>query len=136
MLPILHADRFKAIGIQPPKGVLLHGPPGTGKTLLARACANQTKAAFLKLAGPQLVQMYIGDGAKIVRDAFKLAIEKAPSIVFIGHITLINNIYARFFFCFFLFFFHFSLVNDGQTRNTKLCVCVCVCVILCMCVSN
>lgn len=59
-------------------GVLLYGPPGTGKTLLARACAAQTNATFLKLAGPQLVQMFIGDGAKIVRDAFALAKEKVP----------------------------------------------------------
>ncbi len=59
------AERFKAVGIVPPKGVLLYGPPGTGKTLLARACAKQTDAVFLKLAGPQLVQMYIGDGAKV-----------------------------------------------------------------------
>ncbi len=56
----------------------MYGPPGTGKTLLARACAAQTNACFLKLAGPQLVQMFIGDGAKLVRDAFALAKEKAP----------------------------------------------------------
>ena len=57
VLPIQHADKFKNIGIKPPKGVLMYGPPGTGKTLLARACAAQTNAAFLKLAGPQLVQV-------------------------------------------------------------------------------
>lgn len=62
----------------------MYGPPGTGKTLLARACAAQTNATFLKLAGPQLVQMFIGDGAKIVRDAFELAKEKSPAIIFIG----------------------------------------------------
>ncbi len=56
----------------------MYGPPGTGKTLLARACAAQTNSCFLKLAGPQLVQMFIGDGAKLVRDAFALAKEKAP----------------------------------------------------------
>ena len=61
VLPMTHKDRFEALGIQPPKGVLLYGPPGTGKTLLARACAAQTKSAFLKLAGPQLVQMFIGE---------------------------------------------------------------------------
>ena len=65
VLPMTQADRFKKVGITPPKGVLLHGPPGTGKTLLARACAKQTDAVFLKLAGPQLVQMFIGDGAKV-----------------------------------------------------------------------
>eukprot|EP00485_Elphidium_margaritaceum_P001075 CAMPEP_0202694846 /NCGR_PEP_ID=MMETSP1385-20130828/8594_1 /ASSEMBLY_ACC=CAM_ASM_000861 /TAXON_ID=933848 /ORGANISM="Elphidium margaritaceum" /LENGTH=454 /DNA_ID=CAMNT_0049350759 /DNA_START=82 /DNA_END=1446 /DNA_ORIENTATION=- len=91
VLPILHKERFAAIGIQPPKGVLLYGPPGTGKTLLARACANQTKATFLKLAGPQLVQMFIGDGAKIVRDAFALAKEKAPAIVFIDELDAIGT---------------------------------------------
>lgn len=68
VLPMTHKDKFKNLGIQPPKGVLLYGPPGTGKTLLARACAAQTKSTFLKLAGPQLVQMFIGDGAKFVRD--------------------------------------------------------------------
>jgi len=65
VLPMTHAERFKSLGIRPPKGVLLHGPPGTGKTLLARACAKSTDAVFLKLAGPSLVQMYIGDGAKV-----------------------------------------------------------------------
>ena len=90
VLPILHKEAFEAIGIQPPKGVLMHGPPGTGKTMLARACAAQTNATFLKLAGPQLVQMYIGDGAKIVRDAFQLAKEKAPTIIFIGRIRFLR----------------------------------------------
>lgn len=79
-------------GIQPPKGVLLYGPPGTGKTLLARACAAQTKSTFLKLAGPQLVQMFIGDGAKLVRDAFALAKEKAPAIIFIDELDAIGKI--------------------------------------------
>merc|ERR1711971_1282670 len=70
VLPMTHKERFVNIGIHPPKGVLLYGPPGTGKTLMARACAAQTKSTFLKLAGPQLVQMFIGNGAKLVRDAF------------------------------------------------------------------
>jgi 26S proteasome regulatory subunit T5 len=91
VLPMTHKDRFKAIGIQPPKGVLLYGPPGTGKTLLARACAAQTKSTFLKLAGPQLVQMFIGDGAKLVRDAFQLAKEKAPAIIFIDELDAIGT---------------------------------------------
>eukprot|EP01012_Entosiphon_sulcatum_P039879 TRINITY_DN5326_c0_g1_i1.p1 TRINITY_DN5326_c0_g1~~TRINITY_DN5326_c0_g1_i1.p1 ORF type:complete len:424 (-),score=139.66 TRINITY_DN5326_c0_g1_i1:251-1522(-) len=91
VLPITHRARFEAIGIEPPKGVLLYGPPGTGKTLLARACAAQTNACFLKLAGPQLVQMFIGDGAKIVRDAFKLAKQKAPAIVFIDELDAIGS---------------------------------------------
>lgn len=57
VLPMTHKDRFQKLGIRPPKGVLLYGPPGTGKTLMARACAAQTNATFLKLAGPQLVQV-------------------------------------------------------------------------------
>merc|ERR1719366_17894 len=85
-----HADDFKSIGIKPPKGVLMHGPPGTGKTLLAKACANQTDAVFLKLAGPQLVQMFIGDGAKMVRDAFELAKEKSPTIIFIDELDAVG----------------------------------------------
>lgn len=91
VLPMTHKDRFLSLGIQPPKGVLLYGPPGTGKTLLARACAAQTKSAFLKLAGPQLVQMFIGDGAKLVRDAFALAKEKAPAIIFIDELDAIGT---------------------------------------------
>ena len=63
-----------------------------GKTLLARACAAQTKSTFLKLAGPQLVQMFIGDGAKLVRDAFALAKEKAPAIIFIDELDAIGNV--------------------------------------------
>merc|ERR1711909_124979 len=89
--PLLHPERFVNLGIQPPKGVLLYGPPGTGKTLLARACAAQTKSTFLKLAGPQLVQMFIGDGAKLVRDAFALAKEKAPAIIFIDELDAIGT---------------------------------------------
>lgn len=91
VLPMTHKDRFQTLGIQPPKGVLLYGPPGTGKTLLARACAAQTKSTFLKLAGPQLVQMFIGDGAKLVRDAFALAKEKNPAIIFIDELDAIGT---------------------------------------------
>ena len=91
VLPMTHKERFTNIGIRPPKGLLMHGPPGTGKTLMARACAAQTKATFLKLAGPQLVQMYIGDGAKMIRDAFDLAREKAPAIIFIDELDAIGT---------------------------------------------
>lgn len=91
VLPMTHKERFQSIGIQPPKGVLMYGPPGTGKTLLARACAAQTKSAFLKLAAPQLVQMFIGDGAKLVRDAFALAKEKGPTIIFIDELDAIGT---------------------------------------------
>jgi hypothetical protein len=72
-------------------GALMYGPPGTGKTLLARACAAQTDATFLKLAGPQLVQMFIGDGAKLVRDCFALAKEKAPAIIFIDELDAVGT---------------------------------------------
>jgi len=91
VLPMTHKERFENIGIMPPKGVLMHGPPGTGKTMMARACAAATNATFLKLAGPQLVQMFIGDGAKIVRDAFTLAKEKSPAIVFIDELDAIGQ---------------------------------------------
>lgn len=91
VLPMTNKERFINIGIKPPKGLLMHGPPGTGKTLMARACAAQTKSTFLKLAGPQLVQMYIGDGAKMIRDAFALAREKAPTIIFIDELDAIGT---------------------------------------------
>ncbi|KAL5996462.1 26S proteasome regulatory subunit 6A A [Asimina triloba] len=99
VLPMTHKERFQKLGVRPPKGVLLYGPPGTGKTLMARACAAQTNATFLKLAGPQLVQisdmglvqMFIGDGAKLVRDAFQLAKERSPCIIFIDEIDAIGT---------------------------------------------
>ena len=90
VLPIEQKHLFEAIGIKPPKGVLMFGPPGTGKTMLARAVAARVKATFLKLAGSQLVQSYIGDGAKMVRDAFALAREKAPTIIFIDEIDAVG----------------------------------------------
>jgi 26S proteasome regulatory subunit T5 len=92
-----HSEKFEAIGIRAPKGVLLYGPPGTGKTLLARACAKNSQAIFLKLAAPQLVQMFIGDGAKMVRDAFDLAKEKIKNegrkgaIIFIDELDAIGT---------------------------------------------
>ncbi|KAK0187962.1 26S proteasome subunit P45 [Armillaria mellea] len=91
VLPMEHAEKFKTLGIRPPKGCLMYGPPGTGKTLLARACAAQTQACYLKLAGPSLVQMFIGDGAKLVRDAFALAKQKAPAIIFIDELDAIGT---------------------------------------------
>ncbi|GMM51344.1 proteasome regulatory particle base subunit [Starmerella bacillaris] len=89
--PMKQADKFKAMGIKAPKGALMYGPPGTGKTLIARACAAQTNATFMKLAAPQLVQMFIGDGAKMVRDAFALAKEKAPTVIFIDELDAIGT---------------------------------------------
>ena len=94
VLPMTHKEMFDTIGIKPPKGVLLFGPPGTGKTLLARACANQTNAIFLKIAGPQLVQMFIGDGAKMIRDAFELAKLKIKTGTSAGAIIFIDEIDA------------------------------------------
>uniref|UniRef100_A0A1I7ZV61 AAA domain-containing protein n=2 Tax=Steinernema glaseri TaxID=37863 RepID=A0A1I7ZV61_9BILA len=91
VLPITHRERFVSLGIQPPKGVLMYGPPGTGKTMMARAVAAQTKSTFLKLAGPQLVQKSIGDGAKIVRNVFALAKAKAPAIIFIDELDAIGS---------------------------------------------
>jgi 26S proteasome regulatory subunit T5 len=97
VLPMTQAEKFQAIGIRAPKGVLLYGPPGTGKTLLARACAKNSDSIFLKIAAPQLVQMYIGDGAKLVRDAFDLAKEKIKkegrkgAIIFIDELDAIGT---------------------------------------------
>ena len=91
VLPLTQRERYTALGVRPPKGCILHGPPGTGKTMLARACAAQTNATFLKLAGTQLVQMYIGEGCKIIRDAFALAKTKAPCIIFIDEIDAIGS---------------------------------------------
>ena len=81
---------FKNLHITPPKGVLLYGPPGTGKTLLARAVAAATESMFLKLAAPQLVQMYVGDGALIVRDAFQMAKEKGKAVIFIDELDAVG----------------------------------------------
>lgn len=91
VMPMEHPEAFITVGIRPPKGVLLYGPPGTGKTLMARAVAAKTKATFLKLAGPSLVQMYVGDGARLVRDAFDLAKEKEPTIIFIDELDAIGS---------------------------------------------
>ncbi len=85
-LPLKKPGLFKKIGIKPPKGVLLYGPPGTGKTLLAKAVANSTKSTFIEIVGSELVQKFIGEGAKLVKEIFQLAREKAPSIVFIDEI--------------------------------------------------
>ncbi|EKX51359.1 26S proteasome regulatory complex, ATPase RPT2 [Guillardia theta CCMP2712] len=82
-LPMTHPELYEDIGIKPPKGVILYGPPGTGKTLLAKAVANQTSATFLRIVGSELIQKYLGDGPKLVREMFRLADEQAPSIVFI-----------------------------------------------------
>ncbi len=89
-LPLKKPELFDRIGIEPPKGVLLHGPPGTGKTLLARAVAHETNAHFLRVVGSELVQKYIGEGARLVRELFDLARKKAPTIIFIDEIDAVG----------------------------------------------
>ncbi|WP_202962742.1 proteasome-activating nucleotidase [Geoglobus acetivorans] len=88
-LPLLKPEVFAEIGIEPPKGVLLYGPPGTGKTLIAKAVATETNATFIRVVGSELVQKYIGEGARLVREVFDLAREKAPTILFIDEIDAI-----------------------------------------------
>ncbi len=88
-LPLIEPERFARIGIEPPKGVLLYGLPGTGKTLLAKAVAHRTNATFIRVVGSELVQKYIGDGSKLVREIFEMARKKAPSIIFIDELDSI-----------------------------------------------
>ncbi|MBS3147814.1 AAA family ATPase [Candidatus Woesearchaeota archaeon] len=88
-LPLTKPALFKKIGIDPPKGILLYGPPGTGKTLLAKAVAASTKSTFIEVVGSELVQKFIGEGAKLVKEMFQIAREKAPSIIFIDEIDAI-----------------------------------------------
>ncbi|HIG95551.1 TPA: AAA family ATPase [Candidatus Woesearchaeota archaeon] len=88
-LPLKKPELFKKIGIQPPKGILLYGPPGTGKTLLAKAVATATNSTFIEIVGSELVQKFIGEGSKLVKEIFELARKKAPSIIFIDEIDAI-----------------------------------------------
>ncbi|KAI9025965.1 ATP-dependent 26S proteasome regulatory subunit [Phycomyces nitens] len=90
-LPLTHPELYEEMGIKPPKGVILYGVPGTGKTLLAKAVANQTSATFLRIVGSELIQKYLGDGPKLVRELFRVAEENAPSIVFIDEIDAIGT---------------------------------------------
>ncbi|MHA1303985.1 MAG: proteasome-activating nucleotidase [Candidatus Heimdallarchaeaceae archaeon] len=90
-LPLLKPELFEKVGIEPPKGVLLHGPPGTGKTLLAKAVAHETQAAFIRLIGSELVQKFIGEGARLVREIFEFARENSPSILFIDELDAIGS---------------------------------------------
>ena len=88
-LPLKNLDLFKRIGIEPPKGVLFYGPPGTGKTLLAKAVARETNATFIRVISSELVQKFIGEGARYVREIFDLARQKAPTILFIDELDAI-----------------------------------------------
>jgi len=90
-LPLTHPELYEDIGIKPPKGVILYGPPGTGKTLLAKAVANATSATFLRVTGSELIQKYLGDGPKLVRELFRVADDHAPSIVFIDEIDAVGT---------------------------------------------
>jgi len=90
-LPLTHPELYEEIGIKPPKGVILYGVPGTGKTLLAKAVANSTSATFLRVVGSELIQKYLGDGPKLVRELFRVADELAPSIVFIDEIDAVGT---------------------------------------------
>jgi len=90
-LPLTHPEYYEEMGIKPPKGVILYGPPGTGKTLLAKAVANQTSATFLRVVGSELIQKYLGDGPKLVRELFRVAEEHSPAIVFIDEIDAIGT---------------------------------------------
>jgi 26S proteasome regulatory subunit T2 len=90
-LPLTHPEMYEDIGIKPPKGVILFGEPGTGKTLLAKAVANSTSATFLRVVGSELIQKYLGEGPKLVRELFRVADEHAPSIVFIDEIDAIGT---------------------------------------------
>ncbi|CAG0902788.1 unnamed protein product [Darwinula stevensoni] len=85
-MPLLSPERFIKLGIDPPKGVLLYGPPGTGKTLLARAVANRTDVCFIRVIGSQLVQKYVGEGARMVREIFELAKSKKAAIIFFDEV--------------------------------------------------
>ena len=90
-LPLTKPELFEKVGITPPKGVMLFGPPGTGKTLLARAVAHETNATFIRVIGSELVQKFIGEGARLVREIFEFAEEKSPTILFIDELDAIGS---------------------------------------------
>jgi transitional endoplasmic reticulum ATPase len=88
-LPLKHPELFKRLGIDPPKGVLLHGPPGTGKTLIARAVANESGASFFSIQGPEIMSKFYGESEERLREIFEKATKEAPSIIFIDEIDSI-----------------------------------------------
>lgn len=89
--PLLQPKKFDDLGIDPPKGVLLYGPPGTGKTLLARAVANRTDSTFIRVIGSELVQKYIGEGGRMVRELFQMAKQRSSCIIFFDEIDAIGG---------------------------------------------
>merc|ERR1712003_277476 len=90
-LPLTNPELYEDIGIKPPKGVILYGEPGTGKTLLAKAVANHTSATFLRVVGSELIQKYLGDGPKLVRELFRVADDLSPTIVFIDEVDAVGS---------------------------------------------
>ncbi|MBW2975144.1 CDC48 family AAA ATPase [Candidatus Woesearchaeota archaeon] len=90
-LPLKHPEIFERLGIEPPKGVLLHGPPGTGKTLLAKAVANETNSHFILINGPEIMSKYYGQSEENLRKKFEEASKNAPSIIFIDEIDAIAS---------------------------------------------
>ena len=88
-IPMKHPELFERLGIEPPKGVLLHGPPGTGKTLLAKAVANESDANFISIQGPEIISKFVGEAEERIRQIFKQAQENAPTIIFIDEIDAI-----------------------------------------------
>ena len=88
-LPLRHPELFEKLGVDAPKGVLLHGPPGTGKTLLAKAVASETSANFLTIGGPEIMSKFYGESEERLREIFKEAAENAPSIIFIDEVDSI-----------------------------------------------
>lgn len=108
-LPLLHPERFVGLGIDPPKGVLLYGPPGTGKTLSARAVANRTDACFIRVIGSELIQKYVGEGARMVRELFQMARSKKACIIFFDEVDAIGG--SR---------FDDSSGSDGEVQRTML----------------
>jgi len=91
ILPLQKPELFRELGIEPPKGILLYGPPGCGKTLLAKAVAAMTNATFIRVVASQFVQKYVGEGARLVRELFKFARRKAPTIIFIDELDAIAS---------------------------------------------
>ena len=104
-------ERFVKLGIDPPKGVLLFGPPGTGKTLLARAVANRTDACFIRVIGSELVQKYVGEGARMVRELFEMARSKKACIIFFDEIDAIGGESSGSHLC--------SMSNSVRGRHTR-----------------
>jgi proteasome regulatory subunit len=90
-LPLLEPELFEKIGIEPPTGVLMYGAPGTGKTLIAKAVASRANATFIRMSGSDLVQKFVGEGARLVKDVFQMARDKSPTILFIDEIDAVGG---------------------------------------------